>query len=319
MIVIDTSHLANRLVHASSDTIKREPEYLSHLLFTSVLMNAKKFAASKTNPIVMALDKKPYWRHDYFRENIGRFVDLGANPKAAEYKGGRTKDSDIPWDKIYEVLDDCLETITNHSDFHVVGVRGAEADDVIAVACRYAVSIGQEVDVVSSDKDFQQLHRPDIGVRVWDPMKKAYRPVLDVELVKRLHAISGDGGDNVPPIKRGAGEGSKTAQRIAEDLDSHLKPDPVLRERYEFNRKLTDLDLVPPELEAKIISELKKHDHAYNATALLKVFSKYRLNAIGGRVDEFKLRDSVAKKPSYTEASKKIDTVHENTLENFFA
>lgn len=320
-IIIDTSHLSSRIVHANKNEICRNPEYLSHVLFTSILMNARKFGASKENPIVLALDKKPYWRTKYYMENKDQFLEYRTNPKLANYKGNRVKDETIPWDKIYEVLDACLEAIAVHSDFHVVGTVGAEADDIIYIGSEYYSELGQEVDVVSSDKDFQQIHQPQRNIRVWDPIKKAFRPVIDIEHVRKLHAISGDGGDNIIPIKRGAGTGSKTAERIANDLDTYLRTDAELRERYEFNRTLTDLSRVPDYIRDAVISEMNKHEHSYNAMQLLKVFSKYRLNNIATRVNEFRLSDKSQKKPEVTKVYKtaeKIKDFHDNTLENFF-
>jgi DNA polymerase-1 len=49
-------------------------------------------------------------------------------------------------------------------------VEGFEADDLIAAYAKVAREAGEEVLVVSSDKDLMQLVGP--GVAMWDPMKQ---------------------------------------------------------------------------------------------------------------------------------------------------
>ena len=321
-IILDSSHLISRLAFACKKDIIERPEYLSHIFFNSLLMNARKFGAAKDNPVILALDSKPYWRHKYYTENKDQFLEYKTNPKFQKYKGQREKDESLPWDKVWEVANACFESVERHSDFHVVGVTGAEADDVIAIGTRYYREKGQPVTVVSSDKDFQQIHEPARGVQVWDPIKKAFRPDIDPRFYKNLHAISGDPGDNILPIRKGAGPNTKTAERIARDLDTYLATDAELRARFEFNRVLTDFDYIPEEVSGRIITALENHVHTFAPMELMKTFIKYRLNAIGERVQEFKLPEHMPVKQStaaktFKEADK-IKQIHDNTLEAFF-
>jgi len=321
-IIIDSSHLLARCVHGGRKEILERPEYAAHMLFNSILMNSRKFGASKENPVIMALDTKPYWRSKYYVENKDQFVEYRTNPKYQAYKGQREKDDTLPWEKIYEVANACYAAIEQYSDFHVVGVIGAEADDIIAVGANHFSEKGQPVTVVSSDKDFQQLHRPGRGVQVWDPIKKTFRPDIDPEYYKKLHAISGDPGDNILPIKRGAGPNTKTAERYARDLDTYLATDAELRDRYKFNRTLTDFDYIPVEVSSRIVEAIENHTYSFSAMDLMKVFIKYRLNAIGERVQEFRLPEKTQVKTStsakvYKEAAKQQQVLN-NTLEDFF-
>jgi len=106
--------------------------------------------------------------------------------------------------------------------------EGYEADDLIATYARLANERGQEVVVVSSDKDLMQLVRP--GVAMFDPMKNVAIGPAEVlarfgvppEKVVDVQALAGDATDNVPGVP---GIGVKTAaQLIAEygDLDTLL-------------------------------------------------------------------------------------------------
>jgi len=110
----------------------------------------------------------------------------------------------------------------------VVEMEGFEADDLIATYARLARAAGQEVVIVSSDKDLMQLVRE--GVSMFDPIKA--RPIGPAEVFEKfgvtadkvveVQSLAGDSTDNVPGVP---GIGIKTAaQLIAEygDLDTLL-------------------------------------------------------------------------------------------------
>ena len=109
-----------------------------------------------------------------------------------------------------------------------VELDGYEADDLIATYTRLAAEQGDEVVIVSSDKDMMQLVRP--GVSMFDPIK--YKPIGPGEVMEKfgvapekvvdVQALAGDSTDNVPGVP---GIGVKTAaQLITEygDLDTLL-------------------------------------------------------------------------------------------------
>jgi DNA polymerase-1 len=107
-------------------------------------------------------------------------------------------------------------------------VDGYEADDVIATLSRAASADGQQVLIVSGDKDLAQL--VDERVQLLDTMKQT---TLDPEAVKSKYgvpperivdwlALMGDTSDNIPGIP---GVGPKTA---AKWLDEHGSLDALL-------------------------------------------------------------------------------------------
>jgi DNA polymerase-1 len=109
-----------------------------------------------------------------------------------------------------------------------IELEGYEADDIIATYARCAVERGEEVVIVSSDKDMMQLIRP--GVTMFDPMKSKPIGVPEVfekfgvtpDKVVDIQSLAGDSTDNVPGVP---GIGVKTAaQLITEygDLDTLL-------------------------------------------------------------------------------------------------
>lgn len=317
-IINDTSHMIARVVHANRDAVVHNPEFVSHLVFTNVLYTAQKFGAWTGNPMVMALDSKPYWRTKYYADNRLKFAEY-KNPKFEKYKGNREKDDTIPWDAIYQVYTSVMVSLRDFSDFFVVGVDGAEADDVIAVATKHYSALGQDVIVVSSDKDFKQLNRPP-HVKVWDPIKKMFIPTMNIEHWKRVHALMGDKGDNILAVKPKVGP--KTAEKMAPDLDYHLQTDPELRERYEFNRTLTDFDRIPEDITKAIVEKIESQGYNYNAMSLLKAFKEFRLSKVAENVHRFKLPTTAqptSPDAKVYEQAKKLQDYQSTTLENFFS
>jgi DNA polymerase-1 len=105
----------------------------------------------------------------------------------------------------------------------VAEVNGLEADDLIASFARAARAEGEEVCIVSSDKDLMQLVGD--GISMWDPMKnKAIgreevieRFGVGPELVRDSLALTGDTSDNVPGVP---GIGVKTAALLLGEYGS---------------------------------------------------------------------------------------------------
>jgi DNA polymerase-1 len=94
-------------------------------------------------------------------------------------------------------------------------VPGYEADDIIATVAIDRAGHGDQVTVVSSDKDLKQLIRQNI--QTLDTMKKnrtTYTSFVDEMRFEPKYlldylALIGDASDNIPGV---AGIGPKTAQ-----------------------------------------------------------------------------------------------------------
>lgn len=110
-----------------------------------------------------------------------------------------------------------------------IELAGFEADDLIASYAQAALAEGDEVVIISSDKDLMQLIRE--GVSMLDPMKN--RAIGPAEVLEKfgvtpdkvvdVQALCGDSTDNVPGVP---GIGVKTAAEligIYGDLDTLLE------------------------------------------------------------------------------------------------
>ncbi len=114
-------------------------------------------------------------------------------------------------------------------DLAQIELPGYEADDIIATYTKRAVEQGNEVTIVSSDKDLMQLVGP--GVRMLDPIKNKFIGPDEVtekfgvspERVIDVQSLAGDSTDNVPGVP---GIGVKTAALLINeygDLDTLLE------------------------------------------------------------------------------------------------
>jgi DNA polymerase-1 len=115
-------------------------------------------------------------------------------------------------------------------DIPVLACPGYEADDVIGTLARQGVEAGVEVVVVSGDKDFQQLVRPNVRLlnpgrggpasveEQWVGMENASERLgVPPEHVTDYLALVGDTSDNVPGVK---GIGDKTACALVSEYGS---------------------------------------------------------------------------------------------------
>jgi DNA polymerase-1 len=108
-----------------------------------------------------------------------------------------------------------------------VQVEGYEADDVIGTAARQAAADGNEVVIVTGDKDLLQLVRPGVEVvttvrgikqtKTYD--EAAVREEYDLEpaQIPDLKGLAGDSSDNIPGVP---GIGQKTAASLLAQFGS---------------------------------------------------------------------------------------------------
>ena len=102
-------------------------------------------------------------------------------------------------------------------------LAGYEADDLIAAYAKIGNELGDQVEIISADKDLMQLLRP--GITMWDPMKAKeinFQVVLEKfgvtpDKVTDVQALCGDSSDNIPGVP---GIGPKTAAELIQEFGS---------------------------------------------------------------------------------------------------
>ena len=198
------------------------------------------------------------------------FFDLGESAERvalhAEYKAQRE-----PMPEALRRQIDPIKALTRAMGFAGIEEQGVESDDLLAAeAVRYAAA-GDDVVIVSSDKDFAQIvgdririmlpppsANPKLGWRLLDAAGVAEKFGVPPSRIAAYLALVGDTADNIPGIN---GVGPKTAAKWLADWDNlegviahaaELKPDRfrdvVARDadRLRLNLKLTTLNLSLP-------------------------------------------------------------------------
>ena len=310
MILIDYSHLWYRSIFPNKNMILENINFCAHTTLSMILNVSKQFGASRKNPLVLAIDSKPSWRHKYyetFSADIPGYEGLS-------YKGHRVKDPIFDWERMDAINKDVLEALKLYSDFYVIDVKYAEADDVIAVLAQDVTD--DSYYVVSSDKDFKQLQRH--NVHIFDPIKGIFLPEIDVEHFKKIHFMIGDKSDNILAIKPKIAE--KTADKLYPELETLLATIPEMRMKYEFNKVLIDFECIPNYIKNKITNNMNQQIFSFNAKGLTDMFRKYELSNLTERISEFKLYDKekTTHMISQIKQQKSIENYIDNCLDGFF-
>jgi 5'-3' exonuclease len=166
------------------------------------------------NTIFSIIDKGEY-------DSIIPCYDAGGNFRKKlndEYKGTREKSSVEHYADMSLLVEDVLPTL----GFNPVGVKGWEADDLIATISRNSPAY-REVHILTVDTDLLQLVGNRVKVILFNSVKKTKTYGIDdvVEKygvypseIKYLKSLCGDTSDNVAGIK---GIGPKTAVKVIEE------------------------------------------------------------------------------------------------------
>ena len=242
----------------------------------------------------------------------------------ADYKGTR---KEIPEELIpqFPIIHQAVEVLNlNHLE-----MEGFEADDLIATYARKALEEGDEVVVVSADKDLMQLIRP--GVEFYDSMKDKFFTPEDVkekfgvypDRVVDVQALAGDATDNVPGVP---GIGLKTAAELVNQfgsLDEVLNHADEIKQNKRRETLLANIEnakislqLVRLKDDVNVSHELKDYTcKAPNLDKVLAFADKYELKSIRPRVEKWVVEQTercggaVVRKPA--EVVKKYELVQD--------
>lgn len=197
------------------------------------------------NEVVLAMDDRRSWRRLYWT-------------KYKSHRSDARDKLDFDWDKYYDMYESFMLEIRDAFPFKVIKCTDTEADDVIGVLC---LEKPQEFHIISTDKDFLQLHSK--RVKIYNPLKKVEVQHPNPELFLVEQCLLGQKKDNIYNIKtpldfpdesRKPGFGDKAFEKVMSHAGGWKKwlEDNNLVERYEFNRNLMDFNRIPTEIRKRV-------------------------------------------------------------------
>jgi len=186
MILLDYSAIAIASIFSQDRPDELQEPLLRHMVLNSIrrynLMFRKEYGQ-----MIIACDNRS-WRKDVYEH----------------YKAKRatTRDeSPLDWETFFGYINKIRDEIRENFPYPVIHVQGAEADDIIGALARSTLEFGQneKVMIVSSDKDFIQLHKFN-SIKQYSPMGRKEVKVDDPTYYLFEHICKGDTGDGVPNI-----------------------------------------------------------------------------------------------------------------------
>lgn len=311
MIIADFSQLfiANIHIDPQFSSLAKNPteenrNFLMHMTLNGIRAYVMKYKKDFGN-MVIAVDGKNTWRREYFPHyKCTREVARAA--------------SDIDWDYVFSVGNDIKDALRTKLPFPVIGMDGAEADDVIACLVKHVSETTADdsddfggmfsnepepIMILSSDGDFKQLHKYK-NVKQFSPMQKKLVTCKNpkAELIEKI--LRGDAGDAIPNARSPASffrdkidnpEKNHRQASISEKfvIDVQKNPDAYPfsadeRANYIRNETLISFDKIPVELYNKIVAQYKEQENKkVSKMELMNFFISKRLNMLNENIQDF--------------------------------
>ena len=277
--------ISNLMVQINGrNAVELSEDLVRHMVLNSLRGHNKKFR-KEYGEMVIACDSKNVWRREVF----------------PNYKAGRKatrEKSEHDWDTIFSMLHTIKDEIRSFLPYKVIELETAEADDIIATLVKRTQNeVGpnhkKKVLILSGDKDFIQLHGPNV---------KQYNPVLnkfvgkgeDPTIYIKEHILKGDRSDGIPNVLSDDNvfiEGRRQRPLSKKKIESWVNEVFMTfteeeQKNYNRNRQLIDLSCIPPELEEKIINEFIDVKVA-SRDKILNYFITKKLKTLIEVIDEF--------------------------------
>lgn len=188
-LVVDTSNILWRVAAAHGKyNSGGSPEDQAGLALHMSLNTLRSFYRKvKPDQIALAFEGGDNWRKAYTRSEACVSKRL--------YKGNRVKDDSMI--AFFELIKSFEQLVRNHTSLVCLSHPRLEGDDVIAGYAQKFSAVGDEVVILSGDKDFLQLLKhPRVSLLNPDKLGDV-RTVENADFFMFEKALRGDAGDNV--------------------------------------------------------------------------------------------------------------------------
>jgi len=290
MILIDYSQvsLANILSFKKelmSGDEKQATDLIRHATL-STLKSYKKKYGKDYGDIVVCCDGRNYWRRAYFEH----------------YKASRKKNreaSDLDWKMIFDTLGKIREEIKETFPYKVLHLDQCEADDIIAVLAKQTQEFGfsEDVMIVSSDKDFKQLHKFK-NVKQYSPLLRKMVTAKQSEIHGNMveHIVKGDSGDGIPNILSkddcfvtGTRQTPVSAKRLTEFMERGVdacRNDDEKR-NWDRNQVLVNFERIPEDIQKTILDDYLNSKPKGDKMAIMNYLIANRCRLLLDEIEEF--------------------------------
>ena len=289
MILLDLSQvmIANVMVYLtrlSGASQNIDENAIRYMVLNSIRLLRSKFKESY-GEMIICCDSNDVWRKDIF----------------PHYKANRKKmreTSTVDWTSLFNVLGTIRDELGEHMPYKILQSPRAEADDIIASLCheygKTMRNVGENIMIVSGDKDFAQLQKY-ANVYQYAPVQKKNISVDNPERFLREHIMLGDRGDGVPNFLSDddtfiSDKRQKPVMRKKLDewsiLDPTLFCDDEMLRNYKRNEELINLDKIPKAIQQEVITQFATQTPSPRSK-ILNYFIRYRLGNLTEHIGEF--------------------------------
>lgn len=276
-IIVGSIMVANKI----PDEERTSHDFIRHLVLNSIRNYRIKYKKTY-GEIVVCTDTKSSWRK-------GVYPYYKAHRKAIREKQKTEKGMD--WSLLFKTIHEIIDEIDTFFPYKVISIPHAEGDDVIAVLAR---NFQEKSIIISSDKDFTQLHKYK-NIKQYSPIQKKMLNGSEPYKYLKEHIIRGDKGDGVPNILSADDcivEGVRQRPISKKKVELWMNEKPAdfcvngMSEKWKRNQQLIDFDFIPTDISQSIVDQyLKEKDQ--RPGQLLNYFITKRLKYLMENMEDF--------------------------------
>ena len=282
MILVDLSQImmASTMMSMEKGQTEADLDFVRHSVLNSLRMFRSTYHETY-GELVICCDAPNSWRREHF----------------PQYKAGRktTRDSSpLNWSQIFDCFNTIKTELKTIFPYKFIQVDRAEADDIIGLLSR-TESRNEKVMIISSDKDFIQLHQYE-NVYQWSPVTKKLVNGIEPHGYLFEHILRGDKSDGIPNVLSADNsivDGVRQKPITKKYVDNFVLHNAEISGRseteirnYHRNKKLIDLNETPPSLCEQIWEEFQKEPQGKRRD-LLNFFVEKRLNNLIETIGDF--------------------------------
>tara|TARA_B100000768_G_scaffold174368_1_gene184577 strand:+ start:4108 stop:4947 length:840 start_codon:yes stop_codon:yes gene_type:complete len=154
--------------------------------------------------------------------------------------------------------------VKDNDNMFEIKIAEIEADDVIALSCKYIRNNFDDkiIYLVSGDEDFLQLGDKDLYFANYKKKKLFQLTKEEASEKLRLKLICGDKSDNIKCIYSKEDKLSNKLKKLIkeseEEMDKFLKENKKVETNFNHNKKMIDFNSIPKKYHKKVFDKLKK-------------------------------------------------------------